>query len=150
MKKFALMLSVLVSSVAFGADWSYVTSSSTGSDLYIDKSFYFFDEKNKTVDIWYKSEKTTGLDKTTYVESKTLSRFSCPTKKQKHLAQVTYDKFGGVLRSSDKPDSNYQLIFPDTVAEDIWLAACISKGKGLRLLNLEIATTKDLERLLPK
>ena len=149
MKKLILICGLLASGFSFGAEWAYISSSSNGSDFFIDKDFYVFDEKNKTTDVWAKAEKKTGLSNNTYVASKTLIRFSCTSKKQKYLAEITYDQFGSVLKSSDKPDINYQLIFPDTIAEELWAAACASKGKGLKLPRIKIATKEDLEGLFP-
>lgn len=149
MKRLVLIYGLLVSSFSFGAEWSYVASSSNGANFFIDKDFYVFDEKNKTTDVWVKSDKKSGLSNERYAASKALIRFSCTSKKQKYLAETTYDQFGGALTSSDRPDVNYKLIFPDTIAEELWVAACASKGKGLKLPKVKVATMEDLERLFP-
>lgn len=129
MKKLILICGLLVSGFSFGADWRYV-SEGGGLTFYIDKSFYKYDIPNKTIDVWTKTVKKKLFDEGHYTSSKALTRYSCTSKESKFLANIEYDADGAVLSSNTKPNSRFELIFPDTVAEDIWTSSCLLKGKG--------------------
>lgn len=119
----------MASSACFGADWKYVTEGG-GMSFYLDKSFYKYDASSKTVDVWTKTTKKKLFEESYYTSSKTLTKYSCANKESKLLANIEYDTNGNVLNSNTKPNSRFELIFPDSVGETIWETACQSKGKG--------------------
>ena len=129
MKKLILICGLLASGFSFGANWTYVTSSNLES-FYIDKDFYKYDVKNKTVDVWSKSEKKKIYLDEFYTSSKSLSRYSCINKQAKTLAYINYNEEGIAIKSSTKPEGEFSLIFPDSIGEGMWEVACRSKGKG--------------------
>lgn len=111
----------------------YVTSSSNGDTYYVDESFFKYDSKNQTMDVWDKSEKKKTLSDDTYTSSKSLTRYSCSDKSLKILAIVEYNFDGTVRNSSTTPSKNFSLIFPETISEAFWHVACDNKGKGLKM-----------------
>ena len=131
MKKIILICGLLASSFSFGADWFYVVESSDAdTDYYIDKSYYKYDSKTGVSEVWSKVNKFRDLNE--YTDSKTLSAYDCINKRGKTLAQVSYTYEGYSNQTITKP-TPYSVIFPDTVGEDLWVAACKTKGKGLYL-----------------
>lgn len=131
MKRLILICGLLASGFSFGADWVYVTSSNLES-FYIDKSFYKYDAKNSTVDVWMKSTKNKLYGGGEYTSSKSLDRISCKNKQSKTLAFINYNESGETLKSTTKPEKEFSLIFPDSIGESIWYAACSTKGKGFK------------------
>lgn len=131
MKKLILICGLLASGFSFGADWVYVVESSDAdTDYYIDKSYYKYDSKTGVSEVWSKVNKFRDLNE--YTDSKTLSAYDCINKRGKTLAQVSYTYEGYSNQTITKP-TPYSVIFPDTVGEDLWVAACKTKGKGLYL-----------------
>lgn len=132
MRKLIFLAAVLsLSNFCFGADWVYVTESSDAdTDYYIDKSYYKYDSKTGVSEVWYKVNKFRGLSE--YTDSKNLSAYDCINKKARTLAQANYTYEGYSNKTTSKP-TPYSVIFPDSVGEDLWLAACKTKGKGLYL-----------------
>ncbi|MGR2920789.1 surface-adhesin E family protein [Acinetobacter sp. 1125_18A] len=129
MKKLILICGLFASSFSFGADWKYVTS--TGSEsFWVDKGYYKYDAKTKTVDLWSKSVRKKMYDKNYFTSSKTLNRISCPNKSIKQLAHVEYLESGDTSKSTTKPQANFSVIFPDSIGEGFWEVACKSGGKG--------------------
>lgn len=166
MKKLILIYGLLISGASFGADWAYVASGNN-QDFYVDKSFYKYDGSTRTIDVWSKATQKKISENEYYTRSKTLVRYSCSNKTSKILANIEYGEGGGSLRSSTKPEINFSLIFPDSIDEAIWHAACSSKGKGfilpkhkgefVDLIELEnkfgkgkALTPEDESRLFPK
>jgi hypothetical protein len=143
-----LVVALSLSGFSFGAKWTYTTSGSLES-FYIDRDFYKYDAKNNTVDVWTKSVKKKVYLDEFYTSSKALDRYSCADKKSKNLAFVEYDEQGGSLRSSTKPHGEFSLIFPDSIGEGIWSAACGTKGKGFKFTKsqLEIMPADDLSKM---
>lgn len=146
MKKILLMCGLLTSSFSFGASWTYVTSSNAES-FWIDKAFYKYDPKSNTVDVWSRSDKSKANNEV-YTSSKSLERYSCGGKKSKNLAYAKYNENGEVIKSITKPESEFSIIFPDTIAEAIWSVACSTKGKGFKFTKRQLETVSllDLER----
>lgn len=147
MKKIILICGLLASGFSFGANWTYVTSSNLES-FYIDRDFYRYDPKSNTVDVWSKSDKNKVYAKGFYTSSKSLKRYSCGSKKSKTLAYIKYDENGEVVKSTTKPENEFSVIFPDTIAEGIWYAACSTKGKGFKFTKQQLETVSilDMER----
>lgn len=141
-------MALSLSGLSFGAKWTYATSGSLES-YYVDRDFYNYDAKNDTVDVWTKSVKKKVYVDEFYTNSKALDRYSCANKKTKNLAFVEYDEQGGSLRSSTKPQSEFSLIFPDSIGEGIWSVACGAKGKGFRFTKsqLEIIPADELSKM---
>lgn len=140
MKRLILICGLLASGFSFGADWVYVTSSASSEAFWLDKSFYKYDAKNNTVDAWVRSTKGKLYGEGAYVASKTLDRISCGAKKSKTLAFIKYNESGETIKSSTKPESEFSLIFPDTIGESVWDVACKSKGKGFRFTEAQLNT----------
>lgn len=136
MKKIILPSLLLTSSLSYGADWVYVTEGG-GLSFFIDKSFYKYDPSNKTVDVWTKTTKKKLLNEGYYTSSKTFTKYSCVNKESRILANIEYDSDGSVLSSNTKPNSRFELIFPDSVGETIWVSSCLSKGKGFNFPKYE-------------
>ncbi len=131
MKKLILICGLLASSFSFSADWVFVTETSNADeDYYIDKSHYKYNGKTGVSEVWYKQNKFEGLQE--YVASKTLKAFDCIGKRERALAQVTYTYNGYSNKTITNP-TPYSVVFPDTVGESLWEAACKTKGKGLYL-----------------
>jgi len=142
-------IGAVISSLSYGANWVYVTSTGVES-FFIDKDFYKYDRKNNTVDVWSKSITKKTLSSEFYTNAKFLERFSCTDKKSKTLAIVIYHENGGVLRSNSQPEYNFSLIFPETIAEGLWKVACDSKGNGFKFTKqrLELLSIMDNLELL--
>lgn len=136
MKKLILIFGLFASNFSFGADWKYIAEGG-GLTFYVDKSFYKYDTANKSIDVWTKTAKKKLFDEGYYDSSKTLTRYSCANKESKLLANIEYDANGAVLNSNTKPNSRFELIFPDSVAEMIWSSSCLSKGKGFSFSKYE-------------
>lgn len=162
MEKLILICGVLASSFSFGADWVLVAQSDDSeSNHYIDKSYYKYDSKNMTSQIWVQTEKyKTHNSMEKYISSKGLTLYDCAGKRYKNLASISYRSDGFVLNTFNQPAKDFSVIFPDTVGESYWNAACKTKGKGLYLppqrefINAKrfqdnIATKEDLEELFP-
>lgn len=151
MRKYFVLPIAFLSSFAFSAEWSYVSSGSNGDDFYVDRSYYKYDLKSKTVDMWVKSEKTSLFDKNKrYTSSKALNRYSCTGKSSKSLAYAAYNDNGSVLNQTSTPESDFKIIFPDTINESLWEVACKSNGKGLFLpqqQRMKALTRQDMEKL---
>lgn len=139
MKKLILICGLLVSGFSSGADWTYATSTGNES-FWVDKSFYKYDGNAKTVDVWSKSIKKKLYSNDFYTSSKTLYRFSCPLKKVKQLAYVEYKEDGDTLKSTTKPEPNFNIIFPDSIGEGIWEVACKTNGKGFKFTKQQLET----------
>lgn len=146
MNKKILICSLLISTVSFGADWVYVTTGASES-FYVDRSFYKYDVKNKTVDVWSKTVKKKLYGDGFYTSSKSLDRYSCSNKETKGLAYVQYHDDGNVLKSTTVSDRNFSIIFPDSIAESIWNVACVTNGKGFKFTKnqLEIKSIIDMD-----
>lgn len=137
MKKIAFILGVIVPSLSHGADWVYVTSGDKES-FYIDKSYYNFDSKSNTVEVWERSTKPKFENKNQeYTFSKSLAVYSCANKRVKQVAGVKYTETGSVLSSSSTPKAQFEIIFPETIGESLWKVACQTKGKGLKFPKYE-------------
>lgn len=132
MKNILFIFVFLISSLSYGAEWRYATSSTNGDDYYVDRSFFKYDSKNQTMDIWDKSERKKMLSDEVFTVSKSLTRYSCSNKSIKTLAIVEYNQDGTVKNSSTTTSKNFSLIFPETVSETLWHIACDNKGKGLK------------------
>ncbi|WP_336952030.1 surface-adhesin E family protein [Acinetobacter sp. AS167] len=145
MKKLILICGFLASSLSYGADWIYVTEGG-GLSFFIDKSFYKYDSSNKTVDVWTKTTKKKIFDGSYYTSSKTLTKYSCANMESRILANIEYDTDGSVLSSNTKPSSRFELIFPDSVGETIWVSSCLSQGKGFNFPKYEPEFV-DLDKL---
>lgn len=131
MKKLLLVCSLIVPAFGFAAEWEFVTETSDhDTDHYIDKTYYKYNDKTNTAEIWHQRRSFFGLEE--YIEAKTLSVYDCIGKKDRTLAQVTYTYTGDVKQTITTP-SPYTIIFPDTIGESLWEAACKTKGKGLYL-----------------
>lgn len=135
MKKLIFISGLLVSGFSSGADWVLVTQSDDlESSHYIDKSYYKYDSKNMTSQIWVQTQdykKYNSMEK--YVSSKGLTLYDCASKRYKNLASISYRSDGFVLNTFNQPAKDFSVIFPDTVGESYWNAACKTKGKGLYL-----------------
>ncbi|ARG18759.1 hypothetical protein B7L44_07020 [Acinetobacter nosocomialis] len=136
MKKIIFLTAFLASSLSFGADWRYAAS--TDADSYwVDKSFYKYDSKNNSIDVWSKSvTKKLGLNEF-YTKSKSLDKYSCVDKAVKNIAYVEYNVDGSVSKSSTSAASKFTIIFPDSIAESIWEIACSTKGKGFKFSKFQ-------------
>lgn len=143
MKRLIFVCGVLASGFSFGADWVYITSSKSET-FYIDKAFYNYNARNKTIDVWSKSVKNMGYGNEPYTSSKSLKKYSCSNKSSKYLAYVEYYENGSVLRSISTPNKNFSVIFPDTIEEAIWKAACSSNGKGFKFTKTQLSIQEDL------
>jgi hypothetical protein len=155
MKKLILITGLLASSFSFGADWVLVTQSDDSeSNHYIDKSYYKYDSKNMTSQIWVQTENYKTHDSMEkYVSSKGLTLYDCAGKRYKNLASISYSPNGLVLNSFNHPAKDFSIIFPDTVGESYWEAACKNKGKGLYLpVQREFINMKRLQdsNIVPK
>lgn len=139
MKKLIFICGLMASSFSFAATWTYVVSSENES-FYIDKDFYKYDFKNGYVDVWTKSVKKKLMTDEFYTKTKGLERYSCASKKSKTLAFIEYSETGSALRSNTKPEIEYSLIFPDSIGESVWYAACATKGKGFKFNAKQLAT----------
>lgn len=126
---------MLIPAFSFGADWVLVTQSDDSeSNHYIDKSYYKYDSKNMTSQIWTQTEKyKTPNSMEKYVSSKGLTLYDCVGKRYKNLASISYSSNGFILNNFNQPAKDFSVIFPDTVGESYWNAACKTKGKGLYL-----------------
>lgn len=137
MKKLILISSLLISSFSFGADWALVTQSEDNeSSYFVDKSYYKYDAKNKMVEIWVQTKEyksPNSMEK--FVSTKALAQYDCIGKRSKALASIKYNSDGYVLSSSSQPSKSFDIIFPDTIGESYWEAACKTKGNGLYLTN---------------
>lgn len=135
MKRLILICGLLASSFSFGADWVLVTQSEDNeSSYYIDKSYYKYDFKNKNSQIWVQTKKYKGTSSMEqYVSSKGLTLYDCKDKRYKNLASLGYGSDGSVLNSFNQPAKEFSVVFPDTVGESYWEAACKTKGNGLYL-----------------
>ncbi len=145
MKNIFFIFVLMFSGVSYGANWAYVAYSESGDVFYLDVSHYKYDNRTSSVDVWVRVDSKTGINSNlakmldiepsekTYTHSKSLNRYSCSNKNVKALASVSYDPNGRVLNSASKPNSNFTIIFPDSVDEVIWTAVCSQKGKGIIL-----------------
>lgn len=150
-----MVFGLLVSSLSFGADWVLVAQSDDSeSNYYIDKSYYKYDSKNMTSQIWVQTEKyKTHNSMEKYISSKGLTLYDCAGKRYKNLASISYRSDGFVLNTFNQPAKDFSVIFPDTVGESYWNAACKTKGKGLYLpVTREFFNLKRLQdsNILPK
>jgi len=70
------------------------------------------------------------------------------------LAYVNYNKNGDVVSSAqyDSKDVKYKIIIPDTIGEDLWKVACISKGGGFRYPKYQTGerlSKEEMEKIFP-
>ena len=162
MKRLILICGLLASGFSFGADWVLVAQSADNeSSHYIDKSYYKYDGINMTSQIWVQTKNYKTPDSMErYVSSKGLTLYDCVGKRYKNLASISYSSNGFILSNFNKPEKDFSIVFPDTIGESYWNAACKNKGKGLYLppqqdfINAKrfqdnIATKEDLEGLFP-
>lgn len=145
MKKFIVICGLLASNFSFGADWAYIGTGG-GADFYIDKSSYNYNKPDKTIDVWVKTQRKRLFSEEYYTPSKSLTKYSCKTRESKLLADVEYNIDGTVLRSNTKPSGQFEIIFPDTIAESILVASCLSDGGGF-LFPKYIPEFVDLKKL---
>lgn len=134
MKHLIFIFSLLFSNLTFSANWSYVTASGD-QNFYIDSNFYKYDFKNQTVDVWDKTVQKTSSHDGYYTVAKTLTRYSCQNKTLKLLAAVSYNENGTILNSISTPQKRTELIFPDSIGENLWEVSCLTKGKGFEFPN---------------
>lgn len=146
MKKILFIAGLFAGSFSYGANWVYVTSSSSNQNFYIDKDFYKYNNNLKTVDVWDKTTKKKLFEDGYYTQSKTLTKYSCENKSAKTLAFVNYNESGETLKSSTKPEGEFSLIFPDSVGETMWRVVCDSRGKGFKFptYNPDFVDLKEL------
>ena len=130
-KSIFLVVGILLSSFSQAAEWAFVGSTSTDADYYIDRTYYNFDKVKNTSEVWFKVNKFKGLEE--YKSSVTLTSYHCTNKKEKILSQVNYSSDNKVLNTLEDINATYRAIFPDTIGEDLWIAACKNKGAGLYL-----------------
>lgn len=134
MKKLLLISGLLVSGFSFAADWVLVTqSNNSDTNHFIDRDYYKYNLKTRNVEVWELTKNYIGSGMEQYTSSKTLTLYDCVGKRQKTLGSVEYNSSGYALRSSSQPAKSFNIIFPDTVGESYWEAACKTKGKGLYL-----------------
>lgn len=154
MKRLISICGILASSFSFGADWFLVAQSNdSNTNHLIDRNYYKYNPKSGTAEIWQLTRDYKGTSMERYDRSKTLSLYDCAGKRFKTLATVKYNQEGYVLESSSQPDKNFSIIFPDSVGESYWEAACKNKGKGLYLpVQREFLNMKRLQdnNILPK
>ncbi|WP_154650429.1 surface-adhesin E family protein [Acinetobacter tjernbergiae] len=136
MKKFILACGLIIPSISFGADWGYVVSTDDTS-YWIDKEFYKYDFKNNKVDIWVKSVSKKSNEMKFYTKSKLLNRYSCINKEYRNIAYSEYTEDNKVTYSASVPEENIRVIFPETIAEELWKVACKTKGKGLKFTKYQ-------------
>lgn len=132
MKKIALTwLISLLCGGAYAADWVFVAEGpDADTDYYVDSSSYKYNSKSRVAEVWHKRNDFRGLEE--YTDSKTLTAYDCIGKREKTIAQVIYTFDGKSNQTVSKP-TQYSIIFPDTIGEALWTAACKTKGKGLYL-----------------
>ncbi|HHP4677626.1 MULTISPECIES: surface-adhesin E family protein [Acinetobacter] len=149
MRKILLISTFLVSGLSHGANWAYVTSSSTNEDYYVDKDYLNYNAKTGVSEIWVQSKRSSLTDQNKiYVSSKALIQYACSAKKQRTITSIEYFDNGGVSNSRTVPAKEFSIIFPDTVAESLWEAACLRKGKGVYLPRY--LSEKDIKKVLPQ
>lgn len=149
MKKILLICGFLVSGLTHGANWAYVTSSATDEDYYVDKNYLNYNAKTGVSEIWVQSKRSSLTDKSKiYVNSKALIQYSCSAKKQRTITSIEYFDNGSVSNSRTVPAKEFSIIFPDTVAETLWEAACLKKGKGIYLPRY--LSDKDVKKVPPQ
>lgn len=134
MRRILLIIGFLYSGVSFGADWVLVTQSENNNmNHFIDKDYYKYDPKTNRAEVWEQAKTYKGTTLEQYVSSKNLTSYDCIGKRHKTLAIIKYSSDGSVIFSRSEPAKSYDVIFPDTVGESYWLAACKNKGKSLYL-----------------
>lgn len=149
-KNIFILLACLISGGAYAADWEYLTTSTSDTDIYVDKSFYKYDQNKKTSNIWVKAEKKNPVNGEYYVLERSLSQFSCSGKSTRDLAYAKYNEQGKVMYSDTTPEKNFATIFPDTISERLWHVACDTRGKGLKLNSRpELLSPEEVKELFP-
>lgn len=156
MKRLILMCGLLASGFSFGADWKYAAMGAMDDRaIYVDSSQYTYDKKSNSIKAWYKTVSYREKEgKETYTKSKDLYQFSCIDNRIKLLAYVNYNKNGDVVSSAqyDSKDVKYKIIIPDTIGEDLWEVACISKGGGFRYPKYQTGerlSKEEMEKIFP-
>lgn len=138
-----------MSGACSAADWFYVTTGAN-EDFYIDRSYYKYNSQDKTVDVWTRTDKESSANKgERRTTSKTLTRYSCSNKSSRQLADASYLEDGSVLRQTSTPQSKFDMIFPDTVGENIWEVSCKTQGKGFKFPDYrpKLLTKDEIESL---
>ncbi|MDV7473195.1 hypothetical protein R4579_16695 [Acinetobacter baumannii] len=149
MKKILLICSFSTSSLTYGANWAYITSSTTKEDYYVDKDYLNYNAKNGVSEIWVQTKRSSLTDQSKiYVSSKALIQYSCNGKKQRTITSIEYFDNGSVSSMRNIPAKEFSIIFPDTVAESLWEAACLRKGKGIALPRY--LSDSEIKKALPQ
>jgi hypothetical protein len=142
MKKIILITSLLVSSFSFGADWVFIAEATdVDQDYYVDVSSYSYNKTTDKAKIWYKRNVFSGSKE--YTDTKTLVEYDCGQKKERYLAQSTYNIDGYALSNIDSPSTS-RFIAPDTVGDALWEAACKVKGS---VYNAKKPNFVNMERI---
>lgn len=141
----------------YAADWKYAAiGGKNDRAIYVDSSQYTYNKKDNTIKAWFKTDSYKELEgKETFTKSKDLYQFSCVDNKMRLLAFVNYGKDGSVISSAqrEEKDAKYDLIIPDTIGEDMWRVACLTKGKGFKYPKWQTGermSKEEMDQVLPK
>lgn len=109
------------------ATWQRVTSSDSGSVIYMDTDSVT--ANGTTADAWFKSDKS--KDATSKArEVKLLNRVLCKAHKMATVSLIAYAANGTILYSKTTPDMmlEFDPIIPDTTGEDMAKMTCVVAG----------------------
>lgn len=163
MKKFLVSL-FLMSNMAWGADWYEIRTTDTSKDVsFVDLSSVKYG--NGYLNVVIKREFTPKSDefgKRGIKETRTLFHISCNDNSYNIKSHLSYGKSGNVIDSlnfPNKPISQFEYAFPDTVVGNVVRMACdyhetgspegqVVNGVPIRLSGVFL-TEEEKERSIP-
>lgn len=150
MKIWVLICGMLASALSFGADWRMLTTSSSGTKIYIDKESFKYRPYDGSVVIWVKGVYPSGkktVDGSS--EYKMLNTYFCKSRKMSTANSIFYNSNGGVVSSSNMGTGNEEIV-PETISETVFKHVCINPENGLEPQLYEFDSLKDYTDALKK
>lgn len=132
----------LLATIAYSANWIYLTTSTDDAEYYYDKSSVKVKrlrDGTPYLQVWEKYEKEKPSQDTVYT-TKSLSYYDCWNDKTTTTQLITYNYKGAVLKSQNYPantqsSTNWDFVIPDTVGETMFKKVCSTHRLLLRRGN---------------
>jgi hypothetical protein len=138
-----ISISIVISSVAEGADWKYYGRAEWGDYYYDRQSIKKISQG--ILEVWTKEVVTSKKQKDLMIKSRqrydlsprgfrdyavelSLKEFNCSTKEMRFLAIVDYNAVNKIIDSVDFT-GKWRQVIPDSIGEDLYKIVCKSKKK---------------------
>ena len=138
-----ISFSIVISSVAEGADWKYYGRTEWGDSYYDRQSIKKISQD--ILEVWTKEVVTSKKQKDFMIKSRqnyelsprgfrdyamelSLKEFNCSTEEMRYLAVVDYNAANKIIDSVDFT-GKWRQVIPDSIVEDLYNIVCKSKKK---------------------